>query len=69
MTTGTTYIRKKINTFSNCWIFLPFLSWRRQKNTELIMFFEDLLGNEPLNLTDISIISKDFLQNIMTILL
>jgi len=48
--TGTTYIRKKINTIVIVWFFFPFYQ-KDAKDIWITTFFEDISWNEPMNLT------------------
>lgn len=48
--TWTTYIRKKINTLVVVWFFFPFYL-SEAKKIWIASFFDDVLGNEPVNLT------------------
>jgi type IV secretory pathway VirB6-like protein len=48
--TGTTYLRKKINTLVIIWFFFPFYLSEAEK-IWISSFFEDLLSKEPMNLT------------------
>lgn len=48
--TGTTYLRKKINTLVIIWFFFPFYI-SEAKKIWISSFFEELLSKEPMNLT------------------
>lgn len=48
--TGTTYLRKKINTLVVVWFFFPFYM-KESKEIWISSIFEDLLTKEPMNLT------------------
>lgn len=48
--TGTTYIRKKINAIVIVWFFFPFYPTEAKKFW-ITPLFENLLHNEPLNIT------------------
>ncbi len=48
--TGTTYLRKKINVLVIIWFFFPFYIKEATK-IWINSFFEDLLSKEPMNLT------------------